>query len=71
MTNIEVDSSDLLKLWDAMSGAELFLARRDQMNGAVHLGEVRYSPLTVLVRTEAERLQRILAEAGIVGGVNV
>jgi hypothetical protein len=65
MPAVTVDASDLLKLYDAIRKADEFFAHRDRMNAAVHLGEARYSPLTTLVRTEAERLQRILSDAGV------
>jgi hypothetical protein len=64
---ITVEASDLLKVMDAMWKADRFLGWRDNMNAAVHLAsdaEVRWSPLTSLVHTQAQRLHDILKAAG-------
>lgn len=66
MDDMTVQSSDLLKIFDALKGANTFLKRRDEMNAAVHMGrEVRYSPLTVSVMAECDRLRTLLSDAGI------
>lgn len=58
---IEVETSDLEKIGDALVAAHRFFLNRDTMNAAVHQAEsVRYSPLTSTVEAEAERVAAIL-----------
>lgn len=58
---MEIDSVDLRKIEDVLKRASTFFRRRDEMNAEVHLArEVRYSPLTVSVDAEIERIQKIL-----------
>lgn len=57
---VEVDTSDLEKIKDAMDKAERFFMSRDSMNAQVHLGEPRWSPITSLVMAEHERLANLL-----------
>ena len=63
MPKIEVELSDLQKLHDSLVQAHRFFLNRDGMNAAVHLGQVRYSPLTSSVEASLERLNMILAGA--------
>ena len=61
---IEVDSSDLLKIEDALIRAESFFRFRDKMNGSIHLAtEVRYSPITSVVEAARDRCRDILESA--------
>jgi hypothetical protein len=62
---VEVDSSDLLKIHDALGHARKFFVRRDEMNAAVHLGQPRYSPITSEVEAASDRLLDILTDAGV------
>lgn len=64
MSKVEVDTADLLKIEDTLIACKTFLEGRDTMNASVHLAPVvRYSPLTVRVQAEAERLTNILSSA--------
>lgn len=61
MAKIEVETSDLEKIADALGAAHRFFLNRDTMNAAVHLAEsVRYSPLTSTVEAEVERVAALL-----------
>jgi hypothetical protein len=51
---------DLEKLRDALEGARNFLVLRDQMNAAVHCDSARWSPLTTVVGTAVDRVERLL-----------
>lgn len=57
---MEVDRSDLLKINDAVHAAVEFHEKRDEMNSYLHLGEVRYSPLTSRLQAEQARLLSFL-----------
>lgn len=61
MARHTVDSSDLLKLRDAIESAEEFHRLRDRMNAQLHLArEARYSPLTNELTAAKERISAIL-----------
>lgn len=64
---MEVDRSDLQKVYDALDACETHLVRRDEMNAALHLGTTRLSPLTTRVVNEKTRLENILKGDGAVG----
>jgi hypothetical protein len=53
---------DLAKIRDALAAAERHHVARDESNAALHLGEVRYSPLTSTLVAERERVDRLFAE---------
>ena len=58
---IEIDSSDLLKIREALQRAYIFFQFRDKMNAEVHLAQnVHFSPITSLVGTEHTRCVNIL-----------
>ncbi len=57
---IEVQRSDLLKIQDVMLKAKEFLERRDEMNALVLVQRVHYSPLTMRVQTELDRLDAMI-----------
>lgn len=65
MATVTVESSDLEKICDALAQSRLFFERRDEMNAAVHLGGVRYSPLTSLVQAEHDRARRLVGDAAL------
>lgn len=59
--NINVDTSDLWKVRDALAAAEKHHVARDESNAALHLApEARLSPLTSTLVAERERLDAIL-----------
>lgn len=61
MATIEVDTSDLEKILDALVSARDFLVSRDTTNSIIHLAPiVRYSPLTSKCDAEVERLAKII-----------
>lgn len=63
---VQVDSSDLLKIHDALGQAGLFFRRRDEMNAAIHSAtQIRYSPITSTVEAAYDRLVNVLIEAGV------
>lgn len=63
MQILEVDSSDLLKIFDALARANKYLVYRDEMNAAIHLADTtRYSPITSVVESAKERLGHILVD---------
>jgi len=60
---MNVDRSDLYKIWDALLASNEFLKRRDEMNAVLHLAkEIRYSPLTTETMSAVQRLETILRE---------
>ena len=64
--DINVDSSDLLKIFDALQKANKYLVKRDEMNAAIHLATTpRYSPITSTVESAKERLCHIQVDAEV------
>jgi hypothetical protein len=59
---IPVRRGELEKLREALAQARDFLVLRDQMNAAVHCDSPRYSPLTTVVGTAADRAERLLKD---------
>lgn len=58
---MEVDKSDLNKLFDVLEAAYQFHNYRDCMNGCVHLAKaVRQSPLTSELGSALDRLKAII-----------
>jgi hypothetical protein len=62
---IEIDTSDLLKLYDTLQANLAYHRHRDTMNAAIHLGVARYSPITTSTEASRDRLAAILDEAGV------
>jgi len=61
---IEVDESDLAKIFDVLVLNEVFHTNRDQMNAATHRApQVRFSPITTETIAARERLDLILSTA--------
>lgn len=56
---MEIDESDFLKIKDAIDSSATFFAHRDEMNASLHLGEVRYAPLTSRVLTARDRMTEL------------
>ncbi len=66
MQIVEVESSDLLKIFDALAKANNYLVKRDEMNAAIHLAKhARYSPITTEVESAKERLGHILVDNNV------
>lgn len=63
--NIEIDSSDLQKIYDALFKANSYFQFRDHMNAVLHISATRSTPLASLVEAEKERLGVILIENNI------
>lgn len=57
---IEIDRSDLQKIYDALHAATVFFEKRDQMNSQIHLSETRYSPITSRLQNEGQRIRNLL-----------
>ena len=58
---IQIESSDLLKIREALQRSYAFFQFRDKMNAEIHLAQdVHYSPITSLVGTEWQRCVKIL-----------
>lgn len=55
---------DLETVRRALAGAREMMTRRDEMNAAVHLAPVRYSPVTEVVVEALAALDRVLAGRG-------
>lgn len=62
---IEIDSSDIQKIYDALFKASSYFQFRDHMNAVLHISTTRSTPLTSLIETEKERLRTILIENNI------
>jgi len=58
-TKQEIDTSDLLKIRDALSAALQHHKRRDEANAELHLSTVRYSPLTSVLEAAVERVDQL------------
>jgi hypothetical protein len=61
MSKIEIDSSDLEKIRDALLDCAGFFQHRDDMNAFVHCSKPRLSPLTSKVIAAEERCAVLLA----------
>ncbi len=58
---MEIQRSDLEKIYDAINEATEFFKRRDEMNAKIHLAEeIRYSPITSRLINERMRLEVLL-----------
>ena len=53
-------TGDLQKIYDTLKKLVQFHKLRDEMNATLHLGEVRYSALTVNAMAELDRLKKML-----------
>ena len=62
---IEIDSSDLQKIYDTLFKANSYFKFRDQMNAVLHVSAARSTPLASLIEAEKERLRIILVENNI------
>lgn len=70
MTERADDSAhDMATVLEALKAAKHFMERRDQMNAAVHLAPVRYSPATELVQRGLEAAGHV--RAALLGPVSV
>ncbi len=66
MQILEVESSDMLKIFDALAKANSYFVKRDEMNAAIHLADTaRYSPITSTVESAKERLGHILVDNNV------
>jgi len=64
VAKVEIDRSDLEKMYDALCGATEFHVKRDEMNAALHqAGQTRYSPLTSTLEAERDRAGALIREA--------
>lgn len=57
---VEVHESELLKIRNALRGADRYLSAMNEMNAALHRDDVVYSPLTVVVQQAYARVQALL-----------
>jgi len=65
VSTVEVDSSDLRKVHDALAAAYQHHRTKDISNAYTHLArEMRFSPLTVALEAQQARVAVILTEAG-------
>lgn len=56
-----------MQIFDALAHSRRHLQQRDQMNAELHLGEVRWSPLTELIGNAETMLQEVLQDQAIIG----
>ena len=63
---MQVDPSDLQKVYATLVQCERHFKARDQANAAIHLGEPIFSPLTTDVFRSVLRMQKMLGAEGIV-----
>lgn len=71
MSKVEVDTSDLYKLHDALGHAAAFHEHRDRMNATLHLAnEPRFSPLTSEVMAARERVEAIIESDGFTEAIS-
>lgn len=59
---MQLHSSDLEKIADALLAAYKYHKARDEMNAAQHLGVPRYSPLTSVLEAEYNRAVQLVEE---------
>lgn len=58
---MDIDQSDVLKVYDVLDRAVEFHRLRDEMNAQLHLAkQVRYSPLTNELINQRNRLHELL-----------
>jgi hypothetical protein len=62
ISNTDTDAAyDMATVIEALRAAKQFMEHRDQMNAAVHLASVRYSPATELAQRGLEAAVRVRA----------
>ena len=64
---IVLTAEQTMQVFDALSHSRRHLQHHDQMNAELHLGDVRWSPLTMLVGDAETMLQEVLQEQAIIG----
>jgi len=63
---LDVESSDVKKIYDTLKACEAHFRHRDYANASIHLAtEVIFSPITTSVIGAVSRLDRMLAKIGI------
>jgi hypothetical protein len=65
--HVLITVDQVMQIHDALAHARRHLARRDEMNGELHLDEVRWSPLTKLVADAEIMLTEELQNQCIIG----
>lgn len=64
---VELTVAQAMQVFDALQHASHHLCDRDRMNAQIHLGQVRWSPLTELIGNAAMMLQEVLQDQAIIG----
>jgi hypothetical protein len=67
MAEVRLTAAQAMEVFDALAHSRRHLVRRDEMNAELHLGEVRFSPLTKLVAIAEDMLKDVLQEQAIIG----
>jgi hypothetical protein len=67
MAEVRLTAAQAMEVFDALAHARRHLSHRDRMNAELHLGEVRWSPLTRLVGNAEDMLKDVLQDQAIVG----
>jgi hypothetical protein len=67
MAVVQLTVEQAMQVHDALAHSRRHLQYRDRMNAEVHLGEVRWSPLTELVGNAETMLGEVLQEQAIIG----
>jgi hypothetical protein len=67
MAVVQLTVEQAMQIHDALAHSRRHLQHRDKMNAEVHLGEVRWSPLTDLVGNAETMLGEVLQEQAIIG----
>lgn len=66
---IIVEGSDLIKVRNALRNAAWFFRARDEMNTLVQLAQdICYSPITLQIKAELERMETLLSNPEELGG---
>ncbi len=63
---MQVDTSDLQKVYATLKQCERHLKARDIANAAIHLGDPIFSPLTTDVFRSVLRMEKMIGAEGIV-----
>jgi hypothetical protein len=67
LAEVRLTVEQAMQIFDAIAHSRRFFAKRDEMNAEVHLGAVRWSPLTVLVADAEDVFKDLLQEQAIIG----
>jgi hypothetical protein len=67
LAEVRLTVEQAMQVFDALAHSRRHLYHRDNMNAEIHLGKVRWSPLTELVGNAEMMLRELLQEQAIIG----